>query len=84
MNRSRFLVLAGVMATAFGAGMLIAPGAMLTNMARDTADARFVLQWMGVVLLSVGIINPIAIKAAPVRRKNSPDGNRKSIISTRR
>jgi hypothetical protein len=48
------------MAAAFGTGMLTAPGAMLANMARDTPDARLVLQWMGVALLSVGLMNILA------------------------
>src|SRR5689334_18524282 len=57
MTRPVFLLIAGLMAAAFGAAMLLAPGAMLTNMARATPDAQLVLQWMGVVLFSLGVIN---------------------------
>ena len=57
MSRSVFLVIAGVMALFFGASMLVAPDQMLSNMARDSPDARFVLQWMSCVLIAVGLIN---------------------------
>jgi len=60
MTRSVFLLVAGLMAIFFGAMMLAQPQQMLTNMARDGGEARFVLQWMGVVLLSVGVINVLA------------------------
>jgi hypothetical protein len=60
MNRSRFLLVAGLLAVFFGLTMLASPGTMLMNMARDAPDARLVLQWMGVVLLSVGVINILA------------------------
>jgi len=57
MSRSVFLVIAGVMALFFGVSMLAAPDQMLSNMARDSPDARFVLQWMSCVLIAVGVIN---------------------------
>jgi len=57
MSRSVFLVIAGVMALFFGLSMLAAPDQMLSNMARDSPDARFVLQWMSCVLIAVGVIN---------------------------
>jgi len=57
MSRSVFLVIAGVMALLFGVSMLAAPDQMLSNMARDSPDARFVLQWMSCVLIAVGVIN---------------------------
>ena len=60
MSRSAFLLVAGVLAAAFGTMMLVFPQQMLTNMARDAPEARCVLQWMGVVLLSVGVINILA------------------------
>jgi hypothetical protein len=57
MSRSVFLIIAGVMALFFGLSMLLAPAQMLSNMARDSPDARFVLQWMSCVLVAVGVIN---------------------------
>ena len=40
--------------------MLASPQQMLANMARDTQEARWVLQWMGCVLVVVGVINILA------------------------
>ena len=57
MSRKLFLTVAGVLACFFGLGMLAAPQQMLSNMARDAREAELVLQWMGVVLFSVGIVN---------------------------
>lgn len=57
MSRKLFLIIAGVMAVIFGLGMLASPQQMLTNMARDAREGELVLQWMGVVLLSVGVMN---------------------------
>jgi hypothetical protein len=58
VKRSWFLLVAGVLACGFGIAMLLEPGQMLTNMTSATStDAAYVLQWMGVALLSVGFIN---------------------------
>jgi hypothetical protein len=57
MKRKHFLLIAGVLAAFFGVSMLASPGQMLTNMAHDALEARRVLQWMGVTLLSIGVIN---------------------------
>jgi hypothetical protein len=57
MSRKLFLTIAGVLACFFGLGMLAAPQQVLSNMARDAREAELVLQWMGVVLFSVGIVN---------------------------
>jgi hypothetical protein len=57
MTRSRFLLVAGILALFFGASMIAAPQQMLTNMAVDAKEARMVLQWMGVTLLAIGCIN---------------------------
>jgi hypothetical protein len=62
MNRSHFLLLAGILAAFFGITMLVSPQQMLANMAHDAPEGRLVLQWMGVVLFSVGCINVVARK----------------------
>jgi hypothetical protein len=60
MKRKHFLVIAGILAVFFGVSMLASPQQMLTNMAKDAEEARRVLQWMGVTLLSIGVINFLA------------------------
>jgi hypothetical protein len=61
MTRRTFLVLSGLMASAFGLVMLIAPAQMLGNMTTShDANAAHVLQWMGCTLLAVGVINILA------------------------
>lgn len=62
MTRQLFLLMAGALALFFGVSMLIAPHQVLANMARDADDAGFVMQWMGVSLVSVGVINILARK----------------------
>ena len=57
MSRKLFLIVAGLLAVFFGLSMLVSPEQMLANMAKDAPEARLVLQWMGVVLVSVGCIN---------------------------
>jgi hypothetical protein len=61
MKRSAFLVLAGVLACAFGAGMLLAPQQMLANMTNaSAAETAFVLRWTGSGLIAIGVINILA------------------------
>ena len=58
MSRKTFLTLAGVIAMAFGLTMAFAPDQMLNNLVGGgNPAAEHVLQWMAVVLFSVGCIN---------------------------
>lgn len=58
MQRRHFLLIAGILACCFGLTMLGAPDQMIGNMTTSTNEgATRVLQWMGVVLFSIGVIN---------------------------
>jgi len=57
MKRQTFLLVAGLLACAFGLGMMLSPASMLTNMTTGGgADAARVLRWAGTALFSIGII----------------------------
>jgi hypothetical protein len=63
MKRSVFLVIAGIIATFFGAGMIFNPSQMLNMIPIETNQStRVVLQWMGCPMIAIGLMNIMARK----------------------
>jgi len=57
MKRNVFMIIASILATFFGAHMLIGPGKMLENVvSTNTIEMQHVLQWGGCGLIAIGII----------------------------
>src|ERR1051326_30177 len=57
MKRQTFMLIAALLACAFGLSMLLSPASMLANMTTGAGpDAARVLRWSGTALFSIGII----------------------------